>query len=50
MTSAEEKIEEIKSRFASGKLLATCWNSLLHAREFIVLKKTSMSITWKRLS
>ncbi len=50
MTSVEEKIEAVKSRFAGGKLLVVRWNSLLHAREFVVLKKTYMSMAWKRLS
>jgi len=49
MTSVEEKIEAVKSRFAGGNLLAIRWNSLLHARKFVVLKKPYMSITWKRL-
>jgi hypothetical protein len=49
MTSVEEKIEAVKSRFG-GNILAIRWNSLLHAREFVVLKKPYMSIAWKRLS
>jgi hypothetical protein len=49
MTSVEEKIEAVKSRFAGGNLPLR-WSSLLHAREFVELKKPYMSITWKRLS
>ncbi len=50
MTSVEEKIEAVKSRFTGGNLLVIRWNSLLHASEFVVLKKPYISITWKRLS
>ncbi|MGA3289584.1 MAG: hypothetical protein ABSD42_05030 [Candidatus Bathyarchaeia archaeon] len=50
MTSVEEKIDTVKSRFAGGNLLTIGWNSLMHTREFVVLKKPYMSITWKRLS
>ena len=50
MTSVEEKIEAVKSRFAGDNLLDISWNSLLHAREFVMLKKPYISITWKRLS
>jgi hypothetical protein len=50
MTSVEEKIDAVKSWFAGGNLLAIRWNGSLHAREFVVLKKPYMSITWKRLS
>jgi hypothetical protein len=50
MTSVEEKIEAVKSRFVGGKPLVICWNSLLHAREFVVLKKPYISITWTKLS
>ncbi len=48
MTSVEGKIEAVKSRFAGGNLPLR-WNNLLHAREFVVLKKPYMSIAWKRL-
>lgn len=49
MTNTEEKIEAGKSRFAGGNLLAIRWNSLLHAREFVLLKKPYMLIAWNRL-
>ena len=42
MTNVEEKIEAVKSRFAGYNLLAIRWNSLSHAREFVVLKKPYM--------
>ena len=50
MTSVEEKIEAVKSRFAGGNLPAIRWNSLFHGREFVVLKNPYMSMAWKRLS
>jgi len=50
MTSVEEKIGAVKSRLAGGNLLDIRWNSLLHSREFVALKKPYMSIAWKRLS
>jgi hypothetical protein len=50
MTSVKEKIEAVKSWFAGDNLMAIRSNSLLHTREFVVLKKPYMSITWKRLS
>ena len=51
MTNVEEKIDAVKSMFAGGNLLpAIRWNSLMHTREFVVLKKPYMQITWKRLS
>jgi hypothetical protein len=49
MTNVGEKIEEVNSRFAGGHILATRWNSLLHALEFVVLK-TYISIVWKRMA
>jgi hypothetical protein len=49
MTNVEEKIEAVKSRFAGGHLLAIRWNSLLHTREFVVIK-TYISIVWRRLA
>jgi hypothetical protein len=50
MTNVEEKIDAVKPMFAGGSLPAIGWNSLMHTREFVVLKKPYMSITWKRLS
>jgi hypothetical protein len=49
MTSVQEKMEAVKSRFAGGNLPLR-WNSLSHAREFVELKKPYMSINWTRLS
>jgi len=48
-TGDTEKMETAKSRFAGGRLTAIRWNSLMHMREFVALKKHYMSITWKRL-
>jgi hypothetical protein len=50
MTNSEEKIEAVESQFADRHLLAIRLNSLFHAREFVVLKKSYISIVRKKLA